>query len=249
MIPVLTAADVAAMRDAGKIAAVALRRFRKFLKPGMATRELEIYFKSYLDGYPGMEPAFKGFMGYPGLLCVSINDEVIHGIAGPRVIEDGDVVSIDLGIKYKGVFVDSAYTYLVGHASGLAKKLVKVTLKALYEGIKKAKVGACIGDVGYSIQRFVEKRDLSVIRRFVGHGIGKHLHEPPEIPNFGNPGAGQCLCEGMAIAIEPMVSSGDYEVEIADDGWTAKTKDGSLSAHFEHTVLITAKGPLILTAL
>jgi methionyl aminopeptidase len=240
--------ELRAMKEAGGRAAAILKRIGKILKPGIATSEIENNFKLMLTQYPGMESAFKGFMGYPALLCTSINDEVIHGIPGSRIIKDGDMVSIDLGIKYQGVFVDTAYTYLVGKPSGLAKKLVKVTFKALQEGIRRAKIGAKVGDISFAIQRFVEKKGFSVIRKFVGHGIGRNLHQPPEIPNFGNLGAGELLTEGMAIAIEPMVAAGGFEVDVAADGWTAKTKDGSLSAHFEHTVLITNRGPVILTA-
>ncbi|MDP2923929.1 MAG: type I methionyl aminopeptidase [Candidatus Omnitrophota bacterium] len=246
----LSGQDIAAMTEAGKVAASILKRLGKIIAPGMATKDIENSFDMYLSQYPGMESAFKGFMGYPASLCVSINEEVIHGIpSSARIIKDGDSVSIDLGIKYKGIFVDTAHTYLVGKASRLARKLVKATLRALHEGIKKAKVGARVGDISFTIQNFIENRGFSVIRKFVGHGIGKRLHEVPEIPNFGKMGEGQELCEGMAIAIEPMVSSGGFEVEIANDGWTARTKDRSLSAHFEHTVLITDTGPFILTRL
>jgi methionyl aminopeptidase len=225
-----------------------LKRLGKMLKPGLTTKEIEENFDNYLKEYPGMEPAFKNFMGYPASLCVSINDEVIHGIPSQaRVIKDGDCVGIDLGIKYKGVFVDTAYTYLVGKPTKIAKKLTQVTLKALLKGIKAAKAGATTGDIGFSIQRFVEGKGFSVIRKFVGHGIGKSLHQAPEVPNFGMSGEGKRLVTGMAVAIEPMVSAGNFDVEITSDGWTARTKDGSLSAHFEHTVLITDKGALILT--
>ena len=197
--------------------------------------------------HKGMEAAFKGFSGYPAACCVSVNEEVIHGIPSQKLINDGDVVSIDLGIKYKGLFVDTAYTYVVGSASRLARKLAKVSLRSLHEGIRKVKVGASIGDIGWAIQSFVEKNGFSVIKRFVGHGIGKDLHLPPEIPNFGDKNQGFRLKEGYAIAIEPMVSAGSFEVDILDDGWTAKTNDGSLAAHFEHTVVITKRGPWVLT--
>ncbi|MDD4955812.1 MAG: type I methionyl aminopeptidase, partial [Candidatus Omnitrophica bacterium] len=187
-------------------------------------------------------------MGYPASICVSINDEVIHGIpSDKRVIQEGDLVSIDLGIKYKGLFVDTAYTYIAGRGSNVARKLVKATLKSLYEGIKKAKPQARIGDIGSAVQNFIEKQGFGVVRQFVGHGIGKNLHQHPEVPNFGLPGEGDELYAGIAIAIEPMVTAGNYNVKVEPDGWTAKTKDGSLSAHFEHTIAITKKGPLILT--
>jgi methionyl aminopeptidase len=182
------------------------------------------------------------------MVCVSLNDEVIHGIPlQERIVKDGDLVSVDLGIQYKGVFVDAAYTYMVGKVSNLAKKLCRVTMDALWEGIKKAKAGLTVGDVAFAVQNRAEKNGFSVIRQFVGHGIGKSLHLPPEVPNFGEPASGFKLRRGMAIAIEPMVSAGDYEVVIAPDGWTARMKDGSLSAHYEHTVFITENGPIIIT--
>ncbi|MFA6281894.1 MAG: type I methionyl aminopeptidase, partial [Candidatus Omnitrophota bacterium] len=220
----------------------------RLIKPGITTKQLEESFDNYLKSYPEMSGAFRGFMGYPASLCISINEEVIHGI--PKisvVIKDGDVVSIDLGIKYKGLFVDTAYTFIAGKASKEAKRLVKATYQSLRVGIKQARIGATIGDIGFAIQTFLEKKGFSVIRKFVGHGIGRSLHSYPEVPNFGVKGEGEKLCEGMAIAIEPMVSVGGYDVVVLSDGWTAKTKDNSLSAHFEHTIAITKKGPVILT--
>ncbi|MBD3263743.1 MAG: type I methionyl aminopeptidase, partial [Candidatus Omnitrophica bacterium] len=197
----------------------------------------------------GMEPAFKGYMGYPASCCVSVDEEIIHGIPSEsKVIEDGSLISVDLGIKYKGVFVDTACTYIAGKASALAKKLVKVSLKSLHRGIKQVKIDTNLGNVSHSIQNFVEKNGFSVIRKFVGHGIGRELHLPPEIPNFGKPGSGWKMQEGYALAIEPMIATGGFEVEIMPDGWTAKTKDNSLAAHFEHTVVITKRGPVVMTA-
>lgn len=236
------------MREAGRIAAFALRDLKKMIKPGIFTKDIECFLDNFLKRYPAIEAAFKGFEGFPASCCVSLNEEIIHGIPSfKKVIREGDVVSIDLGLKCKGLFVDAAYTYTIGRVSSLAKKLVKITWEALYEGIKRAKVGLSVGDIGFAIQRFVEKRGFSVIRKFVGHGIGEDLHLVPEIPNFGRNKEGEKLKEGMAIAIEPMVCSGNFEVDILEDGWTAKTKDNSLSAHFEHTVAITKKGPWILT--
>jgi methionyl aminopeptidase len=239
--------NLAAMREAGKVVSSIFKEFRRIIKPGITTKDIEVYFDQRLSQYPGMVAAFKGFSGYPASVCVSVNEEVIHGIPSSRVIKDADLVSVDLGIKYKGLFVDSAYTYTVGRASKLANKLAKVTLGALNNGIKHARIGASIGDVGFAIQRFIEKRGFSVIRKFVGHGIGTQLHMPPEVPNFGKRGQGEKLYEGMVIAIEPMVSAGSFEIDVLADGWTARTKDRSLSAHFEHTVAITKKGPWILT--
>jgi len=248
MMGLLSSEDIACMRQAGRVAALILKKLGKCVRPGVVTKSIEDNFDNYLKDYPGMESAFKGFMGYPASLCVSINDEVIHGIpSDKRVIQEGDLVSIDLGIKYKGLFVDTAYTYIAGRAGNVARKLVKTTLKSLYEGIKKVKPQATIGDIGSAVQNFVERQGFSVVRQFVGHGIGRALHQHPEVPNFGAAGSGDKLSEGMAIAIEPMVTAGHYNVVVASDGWTAKTRDGSLSAHFEHTIAITKKGPLILT--
>ena len=234
MIKPLTFDELLIMRQAGRTAANILRKLSFFIKPGICTKDIERFFENELSNYPGMEPAFKGFMDYPASCCVSVNEEIIHGIPSSRLIADGDLVSVDLGIKYKGLFVDTAYTYTAGKAILLAKKLVKVTLESLYEGMRFAKIGQRVGDLGFSIQKFVEKNGFSVIRRFVGHGIGRDLHLPPEIPNFGDKGKGPILEEGYAIAIEPMVSAGSFEVDVLEDGWTAKTKDNSFSAHFEH---------------
>ena len=244
----LTSSDLLTMRRAGKVAARILKKLKKIIAAGITTKDIENYFDKELAAYPAMKPAFKGYHGYPSSVCVSVNDEIIHGIPSQnRKIEDADLVSVDLGIEYQGLFVDTAYTYMIGRVSTEAKQLVKTTYKALYEGIKQVRIGAKIGDIASTIQTFVESRGCSVIRKFVGHGIGKKLHLPPEVPNFGSPGQGQTLEEMMVLAIEPMVSSGSFDVDISEDGWTAKTVDKSLSAHFEHTVAITKKGPWILT--
>ncbi len=237
------------MRAAGQVASGILKKFRFFLRAGISTKDIEEFFEDNLREYPEMEFAFKGYMGYPASCCVSVNEEIIHGIPSvDRLIKDGDLVSIDLGIKYRGLFVDTAYTYIVGKVSRPARKLVKATFKALHVGIRQIKPGARVGDVSWAIQRFVEKSGFSVIRKFVGHGIGRELHLAPEVPNFGEKGQGPVLEEGCAVAVEPMVSAGGFEIDILNDGWTAKTKDNSLSAHFEHTIAITKKGPWILTA-
>ena len=243
----LSRQDLKIMRKAGKVAATILKRLKGFIKPGISTKDIEEFFEREISKYPGMEAAFKGFMNYPASCCVSVNEEVIHGIPSQKLIKDGDLVSVDLGIKYQGLFVDTAYTYIVGKASRLAKRLVRATKESLKQGINQIKIGKRIGDVSSAIQEYVEKKGFLVIRRFVGHGIGKSLHLPPEVPNFGNAGQGEELLESYAIAIEPMVSSGDFSVDVLSDGWTAKTKDNSLSAHFEHTVVITKKGPWVLT--
>ncbi|MCP4652458.1 MAG: type I methionyl aminopeptidase [Candidatus Omnitrophica bacterium] len=248
MIQPLAHNELMVMREAGKVAADVLRSLKKVIKAGISTKDIETFFDRRLDKYPAMTAAFKGYSGYPASVCVSLNDEVIHGIpSSERLIEDGDIVSVDLGIKYKGLFVDTACTYAVGKVPALAKKLIKATESALAVGIKKAKIGLKVGDISSSIQKSIERKGFSAVRQFVGHGIGRELHLPPEVPNFGEPGSGEELKEGRVIAIEPMVTVGGYEVEVLADGWTAKTKDGSLSAHIEHTVAITKKGPLVIT--
>lgn len=244
----LSRQDLIIMRKAGKVAAAILKRLKCFIKPGLSTKEVEEFFEKEISKYPGMEAAFKGFMGYPASCCVSVNEEIIHGIPSQKIIRDGDLVSVDLGIKYKGLFVDTAYTYIIGKVSPLAKRLVKTTRKSLKKGISRMIAGRKVGDVSSAIQKQVEKNGFSVIRRFVGHGIGRGLHLLPEVPNFGEESKGKELYVGCAIAIEPMVSAGDSEVDISSDGWTAKTKDNSLAAHFEHTIAITKKGPWVLTA-
>lgn len=247
MLKPLTIEELVIMRQAGKVAAEILRKLKGFIKAGISTRNIEEFFELELSKHPGMESAFKGFKGYPASCCLSLNEEVIHGIPSERLIKAGDIVSVDLGIKYKGLFVDCAYTYMVGRVSPLARRLVKVCLKSLYEGVSQIKIGVKVGDIGSAIQRCVEKNGFSVIRKFVGHGIGRELHLPPEIPNFGEKNKGELLPEGYALAVEPMISIGNPDVEVLADGWTAKTKDNSLSAHFEHTVAITKRGPWILT--
>ncbi|MFA7676961.1 MAG: type I methionyl aminopeptidase [Candidatus Omnitrophota bacterium] len=240
--------ELVTMRKAGIVASAILKRIGRFLKPGVTTKDVELFFDRELAKYQGMTAAFKGFMGYPASCCVSVNDEVIHGIpCEERTLESGDLVSVDIGIEYKGLFVDTARTYGVGKLTSKARQLQKVTLRSLNKGIKAARAGATIGDVGFAVQNAVESQGFSVIRRFVGHGIGRSLHLPPEVPNFGQRHQGERLLESYAIAIEPMVCEGTFDIEVADDGWTAKTSDGLLSAHFEHTVAITKEGPWVLT--
>lgn len=247
MIKPLAVQDLKIMRQAGIVAAGILKKIGRWIKPGISTKEIEKFFEKELAKFEGMEAAFKGFSGYPASCCVSVNEEIIHGIPSNRLISDGDLVSVDLGIKYKGLYVDTAYTYVVGKVDAQTKKLVKVTKKSLYRAIKRLRSPATVGDIGSTVQDFVERNGLSVIRRFVGHGIGKELHQAPEVPNFGEKGKGLALPLNCVIAIEPMVSMGSFDIDILSDGWTAKTKDNSLSAHFEHTVALTEKGPWILT--
>lgn len=236
------------MRKPGRVAAKVFRFLRRFIRPGISTKDIESFFENILQKYPGMEAAFKGHHGYPASLCVSVNEEVIHGIPShKKILNNGDIVSVDLGIMHNGLYVDAAYSYLVGRVQAVSKKLIKVCYAALHEAIKKVRISAYIGDIGQTIQAFVESQGFSVVRSFVGHGIGRSLHCPPEIPNFGVAGTGERLCEGMVIAIEPMICSGGYDVDVSDDGWMVKTRDNSLSCHFEHTVAVTKRGPLIIT--
>jgi len=245
----LSCEEIKIMRRIGKIAARIIKTLKRFIKAGISTEDIELFFKKILKNYSGYEPAFLGYNGYPASLCVSLNDEIIHGIPKKeRKIKEGDLVSVDLGIKYNGLFVDTAYTYPVGRVSPLAQRLIRVGKKALKEAIKKVRIGLCVGDIGEIIEKIAKSNNFSVIRSFVGHGIGHSLHCPPEVPNFGKSGVGEKLSEGMVIAIEPMISAGTEEVLISSDGWTAKTKDGSLSCHFEHTVAITKRGPLVITS-
>ncbi|OPX30867.1 MAG: type I methionyl aminopeptidase [Candidatus Omnitrophica bacterium 4484_171] len=243
---ILSSKDIIEMKKIGKLAHIFLQKLKRIIRAGMATKDIENSFNDYLGRYK-VESAFLGYSGYPGSLCVSVNEEIIHGIPdAKKIIKDGDVVSVDLGIKNNGLFVDCAYTYLVGRVDYLKKKLAKVCMQALMKGIKEARPGNTTGDIGFAVQKVVESNGFSVVRKFVGHGVGKDLHCYPEVPNFGEKGEGALLKEGMAIAIEPMVSAGSYDVEVLNDGWTVRTKDGSLSCHFEHTVAITKKGPFVI---
>ena len=198
----------------------------------------------------GAEPAFKGYRGYPATLCVSINQEVVHGIpSAARTLQPGDIVSLDMGVKLDGYYGDSAVTVAVGEVPEKTRELLRVTRDALERAIAQVQVGGRLSDIGHAVQEWVESHGFSVVREFVGHGIGERLHEEPQIPNYGQPGRGPKLAEGMVLAIEPMVAMGKPDVKVLGDGWTAVTKDGSLAAHFEHTVAVTAAGPLVLTAL
>jgi len=236
------------MRKLGEIASKFLRELKKFIHPNITTQEIEDYFLLFLKDYPDVKPAFKGYQGFPASLCVSVNEEVIHGIPSKkRVIKEGDLVSVDLGMERDGLFIDTTMTYPVGKTSKLGRRLIKIGKLALREGIKKVKLGLRIGDISYAIQNFVEKRGFSVVREFVGHGIGRKLHLPPAVPNFGEKGQGEVLKRGMVLAIEPMITAGSFEVEVLNDGWTVRTKDNSLSCHFEHTVAVTKRGPWVLT--
>jgi methionyl aminopeptidase len=239
--------EINKIRKSCQIVAKVLEELKFYIKEGLSTKNIELFIENLIEKMGGV-PAFKGYKGYPASACISVNSQVVHGIPSDKFfIKEGDIVSVDVGVIFDGFYGDAAYTYPVGKISEEAKKLMKVTEEALYEGIKKAKPGRRVGDISYAIQRHVETKGFSVVRAFVGHGIGRSLHEEPQIPNFGKEGIGPKLKRGMTLAIEPMVNAGSYEVVILPDGWTAVTKDGSLSAHYEHTIAITEDEPEILT--
>ena len=247
MIVLKTGRELNIMKEACRISAGALQTAGKAVEPGVTTAELDRLAEEYIRSQGG-EPNFKNYEGYPATACISINNEVIHGIpSAKRKLRAGDIVSIDLGAKFDGYHGDNAATFACGDISEEAKRLMDATRESLYEGIKAARAGGRVGDIGHAVQSYVEARGYTVVRQFVGHGVGTHLHEAPEVPNFGTPGRGVRLMPGMTIAIEPMVNAGAAGVEVQPDGWTVLTKYGSLSAHFEHTVAITADGPKIMT--
>lgn len=247
MIVLKTGRELKIMKEACSISAGALEVAGKAVEPGVTTAEIDRLAEEYIRRRGG-EPNFKNYEGYPATACISINNEVIHGIPSEkRKLRAGDIVSIDLGAKFDGYHGDNAATFACGDVSPEAKRLMDTTRESLYEGIRAACAGGRISDIGHAVQSYVEARGYSVVRQFVGHGVGTHLHEAPEVPNFGIPGRGIRLMPGMTIAIEPMVNAGGYDVKVQPDGWTVLTKDGSLSAHFEHTIVITADGPKIMT--
>jgi len=240
--------EIGQIREAGRIVALVLDKLRMSAKPGIETRELDRIALEETLKNKGL-PAFKDYKGYPANVCISINEAVVHGIPDARKIKDGDIVSMDVGVKCGNYFADAAITVGVGNVKEQARKLIKVTEESLYRGIENARPGKRLSDISASVQECVEKSGFSVVRSFVGHGIGERIHEEPEIPNFGKPNKGPRLESGMILAIEPMVNEGSYEVEILDDGWTAVTKDRKLSAHFEHTIAVRNGAAEILTTL
>jgi len=246
MIPLKSKQDIEMLRKSGKILAKVMQKLQEFLKAGIKTSEIDRLAQELLYR-EGAIAAFKGYKGFPANICTSVNEEVVHGIPGERKIKEGDVVSLDLGVNYKGYFSDAAITVPIGKVDSKVKKLIDVTRKALSEGIKQARLNNHLSDISYAIQTYVERHGFSVVRQFVGHGVGYSLHEEPEIPNFGRPHHGPLLKSGMVLAIETMVNMGGWECKILDNGWTAVTKDGLASAHFEHTLAITERGPEILT--
>lgn len=243
-----TRREIELMREAGRISAMALKLAGEAVRPGVSTFEIDAIARKYIESQ-GATPNFLGLYGFPATACISINNEVIHGIpCKKRILKEGDIVSIDLGAKKNGYNGDNAATFAVGAISDEAQRLIDTTREALYVGLKQAVSGNRIGDIANAIQVYCEERGYGVVRDFVGHGIGKALHEDPSVPNFGTPGRGVRLLPGMTIAVEPMINQGTWQVEQLSDGWTVVTKDGKLAAHFEHTVAITNDGEcLILT--
>jgi methionyl aminopeptidase len=243
-----SAREIEIMRQAGRIVATVLAELKSQVKPGMKTRELDKIAERETEKL-GAVPSFKGYHGYPASVCVSINDEIVHGIPGDRIMNEGDIVSIDFGAIYNDFQGDSAITVAVGTITPEAEKLLKATEGSLMAGIQAAHAGARLGDISAAIQDYAESRGYGVVREYTGHGIGRDMHEDPQIPNFGMPGQGPILKTGMTIALEPMINIGDWRTRVEDDNWTVRTSDGSLSAHFEHTIVITDNGSEILTAL
>lgn len=235
------------MKDACRISAEALRAAGEAVRPGITTLEIDIIVRQYIEKQ-GATPSFLGYGGFPASVCISVNNVVIHGIPSKNtVLKEGDIVSVDVGAYYRGFHGDNAYTFPCGKISAEAQALLDATKESLFEGIKQACPGNRVGDIGSAVQKYVEARSYSVVRDFVGHGVGAKLHEDPSVPNYGTPGRGPRLLPGMTIAIEPMVNQGAYQVKVLDDEWTTVTLDGKLSAHFEHTVAITPDGPRIMT--
>jgi len=238
--------EIATMREAGRVVAQVLQLLVKQLRPGLVETELdEIVAKEFAKR--GVTPTFLGYNGYPARVCVSINDEIVHGIPGDRQIQEGDLVSIDLGCTYNGFVADCAVSVSVGNIGPEAERLIKITEEALWQGIAAARAGAHLGDIGAAIQSHVESQGLSVVREYVGHGVGRQMHEDPQVPNYGTPGQGPLLRKGMVLALEPMVNIGDWRTKRDADNWTVRTLDGSLSAHFEHTIAITDGDAQVLT--
>lgn len=249
MVSLKTTRELRLMREAGKISQEALLKAGEAVKPGVTTFELDKIVRTTIEK-AGAVPSFLGYGGFPASACISVNNVVIHGIPSKKqILKEGDIVSIDVGACYQGFNGDNAWTFACGEISMEAQKLLDATRESLFEAIKMAQPGNRIGDIGSAVQKYVEARNYSVVRDFVGHGVGAKLHEDPSVPNYGTPGRGVRLLPGMTIAIEPMVNAGGHEVTVLGDGWTTVTRDGRLSAHFEHTIAITPDGPVILTAL
>jgi len=248
MIPIKSDKEIEMMKKSAEILAKVMEQLKENIKAGIRTREIDDMAADFI-AQESAASAFKNYKGFPANICVSVNEEVVHGIPGERMLKEGDIVSLDVGINFKGYFSDAAITLPVGKVAPQKERLIEVTKKALYLGIKQTKENNHLSDISYAIQNYVEANGFSVVRQFVGHGIGLSIHEEPEIPNFGEAHQGPRLLAGMVLAIEPMVNMGTWEVDVLDNGWTAVTRDGLASAHFEHTVAITKNGPQILTSL
>ena len=246
MINVKNQKDIDEMRKACRITAGALKMAGEAIRPGITTAELDRKIKSFIE-QNGAKPSFLNYNGFPASACISVNEEVIHGIPGDRVLLEGDIVKVDVGAYFHGFHGDCANTFPVGDISSDAARLIEVTRQSFFEGIKTVKEGSRVGDIGAGIQTFVEQNGYSVVRDYIGHGVGEHLHEEPDVPNYGRAGHGPRLYSGMTIAIEPMVCAGDYKVRTLDNDWTVVTRDGKLAAHYENTVLITPTGVEIMT--
>ncbi|MFA7410820.1 MAG: type I methionyl aminopeptidase [Tissierellaceae bacterium] len=239
--------EIEYMKKAGEILADVHKGIAKIIKPGITTMEIDDFVEAYLKEHNAY-PEQRGYQGYPYATCASVNDEICHGFPRNKTLKDGDILTVDMVVNLNGWLADSAWSYGVGNISDTARKLLDITKEALYRGIEQAVIGNRLGDIGHAIQSFVEAQGYSVVRDFVGHGIGKNMHEDPQVPHYGVPGRGIRLMEGMVITIEPMINVGGYEMVMDDNGWTARTADGQLSAQNEHTLAITKDGPLILTA-
>ena len=238
--------EIATMRQAGRIVAIVLEVLTRQVRPGIKTKDLDIMAAREIERL-GAKPSFKGYRGFPANLCTSVNDEIVHGIPGERILDEGDIVSLDLGAIFMGFHGDAAVTVGVGKISSPARRLLEITEGALKAGMAAARAEARLGDISSAIQNYAESRGYSVVREYTGHGIGREMHEEPQIPNFGLPGTGPVLKSGMTLALEPMVNAGDWHTRLGDDHWTVFTADGSLSAHFEHTIVITEAEPEVLT--
>ena len=238
--------EIQAMRKAGRLTAQARALAGSMVRPGVTTHEIDTAVRRFIESH-GAKPSFLGYGGYPGSACISVNDEIIHGIPGPRKLKEGDIVSVDVGAYLGGFHGDCAATYACGAISPQAQKLIDVTQQSFFEGIRMARQGCRVSDIGHAVQAYVEANGFSVVRDYVGHGVGAKLHEAPEVRNYGAPGHGPRLQAGMTIAVEPMVNVGDWRVKVMPDGWTVKTLDGTLAAHYENSILITEGDPEILT--
>jgi methionyl aminopeptidase len=246
MISLKSPRDIERMRRAGKITGAARALAGKMVAPGVSTLEIDTAVRKYIESQ-GAVPSFLNYNGYPASVCISVNDEVIHGIPGPKILQEGDIVSIDVGAYLDGFHGDCAATFPCGKVSEETRRLIDVTQQSFWEGMKYAQQGYRVSDMSCAIQNYVEKNGFSVVREYVGHGVGAKLHEAPEVPNFGKPGHGPRLMPGMTLAVEPMVNQGSWGIKVLEDGWTVKTQDGSLSAHYENSILITRGEPEILT--